>query len=289
MPTEEEARRRRREVQGRLGSRFVEIPPAELADDTEGLETFAHALFLGTYSAEGLLRALRHYGVLALVEARGFSGLHLEVDTSDPFLHVARLRDDAGESLVELRARLVLGKDAGAPARLGELIFLDIEWLSAEDPRREFSRERPPLPGQRRPGLGVAPELEELMALMSRRLSAAGVIAHPQWVHNAALYHGRWYFADAAEEGRFAALLRDLAALSLPQLSWGVHLGCVTDEEGRVVEWKPGVQILPRTPDARRWFGPRWRASRFAAKAAASFRLDAWLLEQRLAEKGVRL
>jgi hypothetical protein len=290
VTTEDEARRRRRDVMRRLEPRYDALSPAALGEDGGGVEGFAHALFLGIYSAEGLLRALRHYGVIALIEARGIGGVAMDLDTSDPFLHVARLRDGGGELLIELRARVLLGKDAGAPGRLGPLTFLDIEWLAAEDPHRSFDPSRPPLPGQRRPGLGVGPELEELMALMSRRLGAAGVIAHPQWMHNAALYHPRWRFADATEEGRFAALLRDLMAASLPQVSWGVHLGCVTDEQGRVVEWKPGPQILARTADARRHFhNPVWRAARFAAKATAGFHLDTWLLGQRLAERGVQL
>lgn len=270
--------------------RYDEISPAELGDDGGSLEGWAHALFLGTYSAEGIYKALRHYGVLPLVEARGFRGLRLEIDTQDPFLHVARLHDAGGLLLVELRARVALGRDAGAPGRLGELTFLDIEWIAAEDPRRSFAHDRPPLPGQRHPGLGVGPELEELMALMSRRLGAAGVIAHPQWVHNAALYHPRWMFADPVEEGRFSAMLRDLIAHSLPKLSWGVNLGCVTDEEGLTVSWAPGPQVLPRTPEAKRWFAnPRWRAARLAAKATAGFHLDEWLLERRLVERGVAL
>lgn len=291
-PADNDPKRRREEVGRRFETRYDQLRPEELAEGEDwSLDRPETALFLGTYSVHGITRVLETYGLSEMLAERGIERWHPEVDTSDPFLHVLRFRDeDCDEIICELRVRLGLGKDHGLPGRLAELTFFVIEWLSIENPRGTFDNEKPPLPGQRRPGLGIGPEVEEILVLSARRLGVSALLARPSWFHNAYLYHPRWRFVDPREEGRFVALLRDLGWMPLPRLSWAVHLGCVRDDGGNELRWDPGPLMLPRTREAERWLESPWyRAARFAAKARTGYRLDAAKLEAELSERGLEL
>jgi len=288
-PSEKERRRARLAAARRLAPLYDELAPGDLAAGVEwSADGKASGLFLGTYSAAGLRRVVEHYGLDRLLAERGIEAFEVELDTSDPFRHEVRLREPGGATFLDLRARTALGRDVGVSGRLGDLPCLVVEWLSLENPHASFGPDRPPLPGQRRPGLGLAPEIEEVLVLAARRVGAAALVSWPQWFHNAWLYHPRWRFVDPRESGRFAALVRDLAHLDLVRAAWAVHLGCVFDRRGRPYEWKPGPLALPRTREAARHFAaPGWRAARLAAKARHAFVVDEARLARELAARGV--
>ncbi|WP_373048507.1 hypothetical protein [Vulgatibacter sp.] len=290
-PSDKDARNRRSEVGKRFASRYDELGPEELAAGAEwSIDEPQSALFLGTYSEAGIRRVAEIYGLIELVKVHGIETIDVEIDTRDPFLHVLKLKEEDGAVFFELRARTALGRDLGLPGKLADLPFYVVEWLSIENPHGAFSRARPPLPGQRHPGLGIGPEVEEILVLGARRQGSAALVSWPQWYHNAFLYHPRWMFVDPREEGRFAALRRDLAGYSLPRVAWAVHLGCVRDAQGRAFEWQPGPLVLPRTREAFRYFEtPIYRATRFATKARSGFELDEAALDRALAERDLDL
>lgn len=287
-PDPKDAKRRRTELLRRFEPRYASINPAELsAGEDWSLDRPESPLFLGTYSREGLRRLMATYGIEAALSKAGIERWHPQLDTTDPWLHVLRLwDDDLDEVVCELRAKEALGRDLDLGGRLADLRFFVVEWFSIEDPRGVFTPDRPPLPGQRRPGLGVGAEVEALLVLAARRLGDSGLIARPWWFHNACLYYPRWTFVNPAEQGRFSAMIRDLRHLGLPLMSWAVHLGCVMDHRGRVVEWDPGPLLLPRVRSAEKWFESTWyRASRLAARARSSFTVDRERLDRELRAK----
>lgn len=295
-PHRRHERRRRQRLARRFARTYQELGPDILAADEDWSLEHPHTpLFLGTYSAAGLRAVCDRYGLTRQLAERGVDRFDIEIDTEDPFRHVARLRmrtgagDDLdGALLFELRCRVAFGRDLGLRGRLASGSLLVVEWLHMQDPRRRFEGDRIPLPGQRHPGMGLGAEVEQLLVLAARRLGCGGLVSWPQWVHNAILYRPRWKFVDPAEEGRLTALLRDLGHLGLARLSWAVHLGCVRDAEGRVVEWRPGPLVLPRLRTVATWFEtPRYRATRFAARALARFSVDEERLDLALAEEGI--
>src|SRR6185436_3277465 len=104
------------------------------------------------------------YGILPLVRRLGFDALNIELEPG-------RMRLKSKDAvLIELEvAKKVV---AGA-----ELLF--VNWLSLRNPRAHFSQKRPQLPGQEVPGLGLAQEANQLLALMAERLGLAGVAFRP--------------------------------------------------------------------------------------------------------------
>jgi hypothetical protein len=79
---------------------------------------------------------------------------------------------------------------------------------------------------------------------MATRLACDGLVNNPQGFHNANLYGRAMKFVDPVEEGRFRALERDLADLSLPVASSAVAMGRVREVDGDTLRWQGRPQVL---------------------------------------------
>ena len=49
------------------------------------------SLFMGFYTAAGLMEVLERYGIAPVLRKKGFQDLHLRIDTDNPFRHVFQL------------------------------------------------------------------------------------------------------------------------------------------------------------------------------------------------------
>ena len=234
-----------------LGARFrhtfFTLAPEELGGSTLlteddvaealGQPRAAQRRFLGFYTPQGLEHGLERYGVLAVLRRLGFEQLHVELETVGRGDR-ARLRglDPAtgqAVSLVELECdRRTIGPGT----------FLFVNWLTLRNPRAHFSQARPQLPGQEVPGLGLSREMTQLLGLIAKRLVLDGVAFRPSWYHMAyAARHGA-RFVDAARQGRFEALVRDLRTLSLLEATHAVADGRVR-LNGQPYAWEPDEMV----------------------------------------------
>jgi hypothetical protein len=93
--------------------------------------------------------------------------------------------------------------------------YLFVNWLTLRHPRVHFSATRPQLPGQEVPGLGLSREAGEMLMLVAERLKLAGVAFRPMWFHLAVVARARFRYVEPTRQGRFEALMRDLAHLPL--------------------------------------------------------------------------
>jgi acetoin utilization deacetylase AcuC-like enzyme len=194
------------------------ITPAELSESGDltveeleealGVRPPRQRLLLGFYTAAGIEHALYRFGLFDQLERMGFREFHAELDDTG-----------TGE-----RARLY-GRAEGVEHLLWELILekrsvhgvevLYVHWLSLRNPRLQFSERRPRLPGQDVPGLGLAREAGTILARMAIRLGLGGVVFRPAHFHIAYAARHQFVFVDPRRQGRFEALLRDLAHLPL--------------------------------------------------------------------------
>jgi len=196
---------------------------------------------LGFYSRHGLELALQHYGLLDRLRAMGFRNLWLGFDLDDPAGQTVRLFSDADRSdlLMELRVR----RDR---TRLPDAELLAVEWLLLQNPRDRFSADRPRLPGQEHPGLGLLREVTSLLVLACERLHLDGLSVVPAHYHIAALAHGLFRFADPLDEGRFLALVRLFAPLRLYEAVRALEQGRVIERSsGERFHWPPRPLVLP--------------------------------------------
>lgn len=196
--------------------------------------------FLGFYTPQGLELALERSGLLDRVRERGFPRLRLSLELDNPGGETVRL-GSAGlaEPLIELRARIDRGTVPG-------LALLRIEWLLLQNPRARFTPERPRLPGQRFPGLGLLHDVMALLVVACERLHLDGLVFVPAHYHTAAQGRRLLRFLAPGDEGLFRALAAALAPLSLTEAAQAVEEGRVVDAAtGEPRRWRPMPMVLP--------------------------------------------
>jgi hypothetical protein len=144
---------------------------------------------------------------------------------------------------------------------------LYVHWLTLRNPRAKFSPERPALPGQDVPGLGLAPEIEEMLLRMAARLGLEGLAFRPAAYHLAFAGRATLRFVDPARQGRFEALVELLSGMPLVEATRAVAEGRVR-LDGRPYAWEAEEMV--------KWLQPRPddRPAIDAARAAARFTLS---------------
>src|SRR5438128_797443 len=151
-------------------------PAAEMDDiaDDLGIATPRRRLLLGFYTAEGLEHGLHRYGILGALRRMGYGPFRVEVH-EEGVGQSARLIDvPSGQALIEA----VFERREIAGARM-----LYVHWIALRNPRARFSAERPQLPGQEVPGLGLSREVLELISRMAARLGLEGLAFRPAAYH----------------------------------------------------------------------------------------------------------
>lgn len=218
------------------------ITDADVAEAL-GLPRTGPRKVLHYYTAEGLEYALERYRVLPVVRRLGFEDLHIVIDKVGSYDR-ARLigrdkRTAQDATLIDLEVER---------KQLADGVYLFVNWLSLRNPRAHFSPLRPQLPGQEVPGLGLAREMTQLLGLMSKRLLLDGVAFRPSWYHMAWAARHNARFIDPARQGRFEALMRDLATLSLLDATRAVAEGRVR-LNGEPYTWEPEEMVYRVSTD----------------------------------------
>jgi acetoin utilization deacetylase AcuC-like enzyme len=195
---------------------------------------------LGYYTAQSLEYALFRYGLLPHLERLGYGRLRVEVGTTGAGDRI-QLMGQAGGQEHQLVDCVLERK------RLGEHEYLFVNWLTLRHPLAHFSALRPQLPGQEVPGLGLSREAAEMLMLMADRLKLEGVAFRPMWYHLAVVARARFRFVDAARQGRFEALMRDLAHMPLLEATRRVAKGRVR-LNGQPYVWEAEDMVSRRAP-----------------------------------------
>jgi acetoin utilization deacetylase AcuC-like enzyme len=227
--------------------------------------------FLGYYSLHGLELALEQQGILDRLRDAGYREPTLTVDLEPTAGHTLRIWGDRAQRdlLVEVRLR----RDRRT---LPDAELLAVEWLLLQNPRAAFPRGRPPLPGQRHPGLGLLEDAVALLLLVCRRLHLDGIVFTPSHYHLAVQSHRYLRFLDPADAARFAAIRRAVADLPLAQATRAVAAGEVWDAAtGESVAWPAMPMVVPASEAlARRLDGERDDAAVEEAARRLDYRWD---------------
>lgn len=195
---------------------------------------------LGYYSPEGLEMTLERAGLTERLRQRGFPRPTLELALDPVSGETMRIWGDRErrELLVELR--LAIDRQT-----LPELRLLRLEWLLLQDPRGRFTAERPRLPGQKHPGLGILGDIVALMVLTCEQLRLDGLIFVPGHFHTAVQGKKDLRFLDPEQEGTFRALEEALRGLPLAEATLAVDGKRVHDAAtGLPFEWRPQAMVL---------------------------------------------
>ena len=210
--------------------------------------------WLRFYTHDGLRIAMEKYGFYRELERMGFRELRLETRTEDPSEHLLRLWSldpIAPEPLVEL----VVHRDI----IFGGIPVLNVQWLRLQNPLGDWPSSRPPLPGQRYPGLGVGSQVLEMLRNVCHRLQLAGIVTTPSYFHNAVFYSSEFLHIDPYFQGTFLALCRDLIPQTSNQVahaSWALHWKMVLNSkrEKKPIGWTQKPMLDPIDDRTRTFF-----------------------------------
>jgi acetoin utilization deacetylase AcuC-like enzyme len=201
-----------------------------------GLRPSRNRLLLGFYTEAGIEFALQRFGILDQLRRLGYDHFRVEFGDQSPGQRLRVLGESEGKEEVLIELVLERKRVAGHPV-------LYVHWLSLRHPRAQFSLLRPRLPGQEVPGLGLARETGEMLALMALRLELAGVVYRPAHFHTAFAGRHHFSFVDAERQGRFEALIRDLRDVPLLEATRAVEAGRVM-LDGKPYAWEPDEMVL---------------------------------------------
>jgi len=196
---------------------------------------------LGYYTPQGLELALERTGFLDRLRALGFPRPVAELDLDNPTGDTVRFWADRRKAdlLIEVRMRVDRGT---AP----DLALLRAEWLLLQNPHAQPTPERPLLPGQRHPGLGMLQDVMALMVLVCDRLQLDGVLFVPAHYHTAAYGRKLMRSLDPVDEARLRALRAVLDRLPLSEATHAMESGRVIDTHtGDPAVWQPRPLVYP--------------------------------------------
>jgi hypothetical protein len=158
-----------------------------------------------------------------------------------------------------------------------------IFWAREQDPTARFVADRPRLPLQDHPGLGVLKRVFRIGARIAAEMEKDGLAAYPKFPHDAIIFFRSrlFMFLHGEEQGKLEAMWRDLGHLGLRDFSLAVSAGAAHDEAGRVVRWQPGLQVCPLSDVLREHFNSNAYADAVMnARTRAHYRHDELVLRK---------
>jgi len=236
---------------------------------------------LERFSVDEVLKALSQNGVLQALNDRGYPMPKMTIRSIDPFRQTLKIfssieaPEDDEHLLCELR---VFDAHLKGPCPLTgkpfEVDALVIDWLNFQNPNGKFSPDKPRLPGQRYPGLGIMRISMSAILDLARQIGKEAVINIPEYYHNAVLYRPAFHFFSAFVQGRFNALEHFFSGRSLADASNSVAVQRVFNETtNEVFVWRPHEQILGLTPRIADYFkSDLYKQKVLEAEAAFRFR-----------------
>jgi len=238
---------------------------------------------LGRFSEEQVVAALKNYGVLQQLKEKGFPQPRILIRSIDPFRQTLKILSspDAPEEDPYLLCELRLFDTWLKNPALEELLEIEfdalvIDWLLFQNPKATFSPERPRLPGQQYPGLGIMRSSMTAILDFAKQIGKEAVVNIPEYYHNAALYWPSFRFFSPHAEGEFCSLRKLLSKVSLAEASHALETGKIHDEDKNAsFLWQPHEQGMGLTSRVIDYFSsPEYIRRVEAAEKTCHFELQ---------------
>ncbi|MBN2279364.1 MAG: hypothetical protein JXQ65_02165 [Candidatus Marinimicrobia bacterium] len=240
-------------------------------------------LFLGIFSNAGLKYMLNQFHLIEELENLGLTNITSEIETSDSHTH--KLYIYSGEpnpsnvicELVAKKGPLHFEKGLLKNYPKVQMNFLQIEWLLLQNPKKRFADDRPRLPGQSYPGLGLGKNLMVLIMILAQNAGLDGIINKPHFFHTAFMFTKKFVFVDPYKQAEIEMLSKDLLKkYSFYHLSWASFFECIVNEKtGSVFHWEPDFLIFPMTKRLLKYFDSKeYKKQVMMYKNDFKYRLD---------------
>ena len=228
--------------------------------------------FMDYYSEQGLRLAIKRYGFVAKLRELGYEQIDLKFGVREDGSHFLEIFEPPyaeNNRVAEFVARKIRHNDLYP--------VLKVEWLCLQNTRSKFADEKPRLPGQQFPGLGLGKDVLSVIMLMAIRLKFSAMINVADHFHNAFIYAASFYFEKPEAAASMLAMKRFMEEqkLSLAETAWALEEGRILDvTAGQPFGWEPAVQILPlRSALEDRYQQPEYQEAIQSALASIRFQL----------------
>jgi len=218
-------------------------------------------LFLRSFTAADMYKLMKDVKLIDHLESKGFSDMKVEVDVDESYVHYLKLyyKDiDPDNLLLDLRlseSRFVPEKQFFEDEMIHTYDMIVIEWLSAQNPMHKFNADKPQLPGQKSPGLGILNFCFEMMYIVAREVIKDGFLDIPDHMHGAIMYSKKFKFFNPVHEGILRAIMRDLGGYSLADISWGIITQTIIEEyKNQPQAYAPSEQVFYVSERMREYF-----------------------------------
>lgn len=248
--------------------------------------------FLGKYSVKDAEAILRMSPLITKLNS-DIPDWYVEFDLSDCFSHYGYIRSRSITEKEKYYAFIIVhvgdfalekpylkGKGADIIRRYlpRNINLLNVKWFSLQNPKENFTKERPRLPGQKFPGTGAGRMALQLLTTLAMKNGRDGIVNNPEHFHNAYMYTG-FMFLNPTQEGWFRRMVSDLSedikTRGLAIVSWAIYLGHGR-ENGEKIEWNLHEQVLPLSMRATKYFYKREYRNEVARsmQSAGPFTID---------------
>jgi hypothetical protein len=197
---------------------------------------------LGYYSVHGLELVLESTGIFDRLRDLGYARPQVEVDSAAGPSPGQTVRIWGAPRRRDLLAETRLRRDRHT---LAGFELLNVEWLLLQNPRATFTDQRPPLPGQKHPGLGMLSDIMALLVQVCHRLHLDGLTFTPSHYHLATQSSRYLGFLRREDAALFGALREALAVVPIGEATRRLEQGSVVDAAtGEPFRWRPLPMLL---------------------------------------------
>jgi hypothetical protein len=221
------------------------------------------SLFLGKYALSEVFAVFKKRNFIKDARERKLWPLEYHMDNSEYPLQRFQIfyREKKEENtVVDLKIRegtFRPKQDPPIDLPMSQLKFLILEWLTLQNPLKEFEGELTPLPGQKHPGLNLGKKVLDLFVYLGRLCHLDGLLAFPAYFHNALLFSRYFRFLNPEKRGEVLSIRKTYSHVSFKQLAWIVHLECLKDAAGNAYKWEAEEQICPLNRVLKNYFNSR--------------------------------
>jgi hypothetical protein len=251
------------------------------------------SLFLGRYTLNEVVAVLNKKNFFKEAQKKKLWPLDFDLDSSEFPLQRLQIfyREKKPENMiVDLKIKegaFYPEKKIASYFSLSEYKFLILDWLTLQNPLLNFSLEKSPLPGQKHPGLNLGKKVFDIFVYLARLRRKDGLLAFPNYFHNALLFSRYFHFLNPEKLGEVLAVKATFPEVSFKKLAWIVYLGCMRDKHGRKYEWKAEEQIFPLKKALNNYFDSKsYKEKIKESQKQLSFEIDWECYKKKISEKG---